>query len=120
MGPIRVLLAPYLPYIVGGLVLAIGLAGWWAYDTVYDRGYEKAMREATEAAALASAAYQQQVDDAEARDTKSRAITNDKFKPLKERASNAPVDPNCPDPGTRQLWDEAVKAANDSAPARKG
>jgi hypothetical protein len=101
-------------------VLAVLIALWGWGNSRYEAGYDKAMREAIEAAAAASAAYQREVDAAEARDVARRAATNDKFRPVEERAANAPHDPLCPDAGTRSLLDEAVRVANDTATARKG
>lgn len=101
-------------------VIAVVIAFWAWGNSRYDAGYDKATMEGIEAAAAASMAYQKQVDDAEARDAARRSATADKFRPLKERASNAPNDPACPDAGTRQLLDEAIRAANNPAPAAKG
>lgn len=120
MNPVRAFLAPFLPYIIGGGLIALGLAGWWAYNTVWERGYDKATQEGIEAAAAATKAMQGALDEAEARDTVERVKIVTRFKPLKERAANAPNDPACPDPATRRLLDEAVRAANDTAPAAKG
>jgi hypothetical protein len=103
------------------LILA-ALAALWIWGNKREQsGYDRAMQEATEAAASASRAYQNQIDAAEARDVKERVITIERFRTIKERAANAPVNPTCPDADGRRLLNEAVKAANDTAasPARR-
>lgn len=104
------------------VIAALAVAGalWLWGNSRYEAGYDKAMQEATEAAAAAAKAMQDDWNAAHVSDTQRRAATADKFRPLKERAANAPVDLNCPDAATRQLLDEAIRAANNPASPAKG
>jgi hypothetical protein len=101
-------------------VIAVAIALWAWGNSRYDDGYDKATLEGIEAAAAATKAMQGALDAAEARDTVERVKIVTRFKPIRERATNAPNDPTCPDAGTRQLLDEAVRAANDPAASAKG
>lgn len=103
-------------------IILAALAALWIWGNKREQaGYDRAMQEATEAAAAASRVYQKQVDDAEAKDAVERVVTIEKFRTIKERAANAPINPACPDADGRRLLNEAVKAANDTAasPARR-
>ncbi len=104
------------------VAVAIAASVWHTrqVSAAYDAGYDKATMEGIEAAAAATKVMQDELDAAEARDTARRAATNDKFRPIEERANNATHDSLCPDAGTRSLLDEAVRVANDTATARKG
>jgi hypothetical protein len=115
------LLKRFWPFLVGAAVV-IGAILWHnsKVSDAYDAGYDKATQESIEAAAAATKAMQDDWVAAHTADASRQTANAGKFRPLKERAANAPHDPACLDAGTRQLLDEAVRAANDTAPARKG
>jgi hypothetical protein len=114
-------LLAYWKYIAGALaVIAVGIAVTVWGNGRYQAGYDKATQEAVEAAAAATKAMQDDWVAAHAADVSRQSANASKFRPLKERAANAPRDPACPDSGTRQLLDEAIRAANNTATARKG
>ena len=77
MSVVKAFLAPFLPYIIGGALIAIGLGGWWAYNTVYDRGVKdergKWQQEAAKAEAIATETARRQAEAVNLANTEAAA-----------------------------------------------
>ncbi len=120
---LRIRLIPWWGWLLGGVAMcSIALLMFRSAMTKAEaRGYDRAMIEAAQAAADASAAYRAQVEDAERAQSKREAARRARLSPIKQKADTyARTAADCPDTAGRLLINEAIRASDNPAPAAKG